>query len=190
MVDDECVGMCAGSVSCKCLDGTCKVGSGGGASTCEKDDDCKVDGVCPVDAAKGCGCLSIPSGAMLCIALCETTADCPTVTGDSALICKDKGCHPEQAGGAQCTQPEDCKDKCPGAATCTCDDAGKCKPEGGGGGASCNGDDADCDPCPFPKGCVCMMPVQKCAAKCEDDSDCPNDFLCDADGKFCSPPQD
>jgi len=64
-----------------------------GPVTCQKDEDCEVEGACPPEATLGCGCGSTPQGD-LCIPKCNNDEDCPTDMTGNAMTCMDNFCVP------------------------------------------------------------------------------------------------
>ncbi len=70
----------------------------GGAMTCTSSSDCSSVESCPVDATRGCDCLSTPEGNR-CLPLCSSDSDCPTSGPMGALVCAAEGfCVPSGGG--------------------------------------------------------------------------------------------
>jgi hypothetical protein len=67
-----------------------------GPATCESDDDCKVEGACPMEATLGCDCKETPMGDKLCIPNCVNDEDCPLDMKGGTMTCNNGTCVPKQ----------------------------------------------------------------------------------------------
>jgi phosphatidylethanolamine-binding protein (PEBP) family uncharacterized protein len=84
-------------------DGDADGGQNPGPTPCENQADCDAAGACPVDAAEGCACATMPQGDV-CVPRCTTDADCPQPP-DKTLVCNGDGlCVPD--GGPDGGQPD------------------------------------------------------------------------------------